>query len=138
MSGLEILGVAASAIQVAQVGLAIATSLTSIFLKIRDTPKAIQSQAQQVSSLVEVAKLISSKPQLQTNQVEVILQSCLKEARTLRDILQGLLTEKDSSQIKKWAKAIGGVVKESKIMELLQSLEREKSALVLCITSIYS
>jgi hypothetical protein len=138
MSGLEILGVAASAVQVAQVSLAIVTSLTSLFNQIRDTPQLIQTRLMQVQTLVEISRLIASMPQLQTAEVDAILQSCSKDAGALKDILQGLVVEKDGSSIKKWAKAVGGVVMEKKIVRLLHSLEVGKSALSLCITRIDS
>src|SRR5450432_3485240 len=101
MSGLEILGVAASAVQVAQVSLAVVTSLTSLFNQICDAPKIIQTRLLQVQTLVEISRLVASMPQLQTAEVEAILQSCLKDAEALKDVLQGLVVEKDGSAIKK-------------------------------------
>ena len=138
MSGLEILGVAASAVQVAQVSLAIVTSLTSLFNQIRDAPKLVQTRLVQVQTLAEISRLIASMPQLQTAEVEAILMSCSKDAVALKDVLEGLVVEKDGSSIKKWAKSVGGVVMERKIVGLLHSLEVGKSALVLCITRIDS
>lgn len=138
MSGLEILGVAASAVQLAQVSLAIVTSLTSLFNQIRDAPKVVQTRLVQVQTLVEISRLIASMPQLQTAEVEAILQSCSRDAGALKDILQSLAVEKDGSSLKKWTKAVGGVVMEKKIVGLLHSLEVGKSALSLCITRIDS
>ena len=110
MSGLEILGVAASAVQVAQVSLAIVTSLTSLFNQIRDAPKLVQTRLVQVQTLAEISRLIASMPQLQTAGVEAILMSCSKDAVALKDVLEGLVVEKEGSSIKKWAKSVGGVV----------------------------
>jgi hypothetical protein len=138
MSGLEILGVAASAIQVAQVTLDIVASLTVLFNQIRDAPKLLQTRLVQVQTLIEISRLIASMPQLQTAEVEAILQSCWRDAGELKDVLQGLVIEKGGSSIKKWTKAVGGVVMEKRIIGLLHNLEVGKSALTLCITRIDS
>jgi hypothetical protein len=138
MSGLEILGVAASAVQVAQVSLAIVTSLTSLFNQIRDAPKALQTRLLQIQTLFEISRLVARMEQLQTAEVESVLQSCAKDGETLRDLLEGLVIEEDGSRIKKWVKAIGGLVMEKKIAGLLQSLEIGKTSLMLCIARIDS
>jgi hypothetical protein len=138
MSGLEILGVAASAVQLAQLSLAIVTSLTSLFNQIRDAPKVIQTRLLQVQTLFEISRLIAKTSQLQTPEIESVLQSCVKDGDALRDLLQGLVVEKDGPKIKKWAYAIGGSIMEKKIIGLLQSLEVGKTSLTLCITQIDS
>lgn len=138
MSGLEILGVAASAIQVAQVGLAIVTSLASLINQLRDAPELAKTRLLQLRTLVDVSTLIEKSPQLQTTEIHAILQNCSKDAKELNDLLSKLVLEKDGSRIKKWAKAIGGVVNENKIMRLLAILEMGKASLTLCITQIDS
>lgn len=134
MSGLEILGAAASAFQLAQVGLA----TTRFLLQVQDTPKTIQTRVLQVQSLIEVARLISCKPQLQTAEIGSILDNCLPRANGLNEIIQGLLVDKKGSTIKKWTKSVEGAVVERKLLGLMQELEIDKTALVLQITSIDS
>lgn len=136
MSGLEILGVAASAIQVAQVSLAILTSMTSLFNQVRDTPKIAQNRLQQLRTLIDISRLIEKSPQLQTAEVDAILQTCSKDAEELEKLLRGL--EQGKSRIKTWIKAIGGVMNETKIIGLLGSLESGKTSLTLCISQIDS
>jgi hypothetical protein len=138
MSGLEILGVAASALQVAQVTLDIVASLTVLFNQIRDAPKLLQARLVQVQTLIEISRLIASMPQLQTAEVEAILQSCSRDAGELKDVLQSLVIEQGGSSIKKWIRAVGGAVMEKRIIGLLHNLEVGKSALTLCITRIDS
>jgi hypothetical protein len=46
--------------------------------------------------------------------------------------------EEDGPAVKRWAKSVGGLVMERKVLELMQNLEREKTALMLCIASIDS
>ena len=91
-----------------------------------------------MKTLGDIARLIGSKSHLQTEEVKVILERCLKAAGALRDILQRLFAEEDGPAIKRWAKSVGGLVMERKVLELMQNLEREKTALVLCIASIDS
>lgn len=134
MSGLEILGAAASAFQLAQVGLAI----TRFLLQVQDAPKTLQTRVLQVQSLIDVANLISSKPQLHTAEINTILENCLLRANALRESIQGLIVDKKGSAIKRWSKAVEGAVVEKKILGLIQELEIDKSALVLRITSIDS
>jgi hypothetical protein len=136
MFGLEILGVAASAIQVAQVSLAILTSMTSLFNQVRDTPIVAQNRLQLLRSLLDISMLIARSPQLQTAEVNALLQHCAKDADELQELLQGL--EKRDSRIKTWFKAVGGLMNESRIVRLLGSLESGKSSLFLCITQIDS
>jgi hypothetical protein len=138
MSGLEILGVAASAVQLAQVTLVIVTTWSSLFLQIRDTPNIVQNRILQVKSLIDIARLIASKYHLQTEEVKIVLGRCLEKAGELRDVLQGLFVEEDGSAVKRWAKSVGGLVMERKILALMKNLEREKTALQLCISSIDS
>jgi hypothetical protein len=76
MSGLEILGVAASAKQVAQVTLDIVTSLTGLFNQTRDAPKLLQTRLVQVQTLVGISRLIANMPQLQTVEVNVKFRRC--------------------------------------------------------------
>ena len=135
MSGLGILGVAASAMQVAQVSLAIVTSLTSLFNQLRDAPKVVQSQLLQVQTLFEISL---NTPQLQTSEVESILQSCARDGEALREILTGLVIERNGSKIRRWINAVGGLMEEKKVVELLQSLEVGKTSLSLCIAQIDS
>jgi hypothetical protein len=138
MSGLGILGVAASAVQLAQLSLAIVTTWSSLFLQLRDIPNTVQNRILQVKTLGDIARLIGSKSHLQTEEVNVVLDRCLKAAGALRDVLQGLFVEGDGPAVKRWAKSVGGLVMERKVLELMQNLEREKTALVLCIASIDS
>jgi hypothetical protein len=138
MSGLEILGVAASAVQLAQLSLAIVTTWSSLFLQLRDIPNTVQNRILQVKTLGDIARLIGSKSHLQTEELKVVLDRCLKAAGALRDVLQGLFVEGDGPAVKRWAKSVGGLVMERKVLELMQNLEREKTALVLSIASIDS
>lgn len=134
----EVLGIVASAVQLTQVSIAVVTTLSNFFVQIRDAPEVLQSRLLQIQTLIEISRLVACMPQLQTAEIETTLRNCLKEAKTLKDVLQGLAVEKDGSRIKKWLKIVSGLPAEKRILGLLQSLEVEKSALSLCITRIDS
>jgi hypothetical protein len=51
-------------------------------------------------------------------------------AGVLRDVLQGLFVEEDGPAVKRWAKSVGGLVMKGKVLELMQNLEREETALM--------
>jgi hypothetical protein len=70
MSGLEILGVAASTVQL--------DHLVQPFLRLHDTPNTVQNRILQVKTLGDIARLIGSKPHLQIEEVKVVLDRCLK------------------------------------------------------------
>ncbi|KAE9377807.1 hypothetical protein N431DRAFT_365750, partial [Stipitochalara longipes BDJ] len=135
MSGLELLGVAASVVQVAQLSLALVTSLTSLCNSIRDAPGIMQARLVQVQTLIDISKRIAFQPQLQTPEVETILMTCLGESKAL---LNDLVVEVGGSKLKKWTNAIGGLVEEKRIVGRLERLELAKASLTLCIVQIDS
>ena len=136
MSGiLEGIGVAASLVQL----LGVVTSVGSLITQLRDTHLTLQSRMVHVQNLIDIINLIARKPQLQTKEVELILRKCLKEAETLRGILErAAALGKEKSLMGRWGRAASAFVKEKKVVDLLEGLEREKKSLVLCIMSVDS
>jgi hypothetical protein len=135
---MEILGVAASVVQIAQLSLSLVTSLTSLFNSIRGAPGIMQARLDQVRTLIEVSRQIESLPQLQTPKIATILSTCLRESESLRARIQDLVTETKDSKLKKLSNTIGGLLMEKNIIGILQRLEEEKTSLILCITQIDS
>jgi len=134
MSGLEVLGAAASAIQLAQAGVAI----TRFFLQVHGAPETVQSRAARVQSLIKLANLIASNPHLQTQEITDIIKRCVQETGRLKDLLNKLQVDKDDSRFRKWTKAVNGVAREKRIIEFLDELESQKAELILCITNLNS
>jgi hypothetical protein len=135
---MEILGVAASVVQIAQLSLSLVTSLTSLFNSIRGVPGIMQARLDQVRTLIEISRQIESLPQLQTLKIATILSTCLRESESLRARIQDLVTETKDSKLKKLSNTIGGLLMEKNIIGILQRLEEEKTSLILCITQIDS
>ena len=135
---MEILGVAASVVQIAQLSLSLVTSLTSLFNSIRGVPGIMQARLDQVRTLIEISRQIESLPQLQTLKIATILSTCLRESESLRARIQDLVTETKDSKLKKLSNTIGGLLMEKNIIGILQRLEEGKTSLILCITQIDS
>lgn len=138
MSGLEVLGAVAGAIQLVDASLGIIKLLTTICSTLHDAPESINRRAIQLELLVEIARLIQKNPSLQTPLISSLLMNCIDKANELQHILAKFTAKLNSGKIERYWKALGGVIKENKISELCKGLEEEKSALVLCICSIDS
>ena len=119
-------------------GLGIIKFLTILCSKIHDAPDSIKRRTIQIQHLVEVAQLIQQNPSLQTTLIGSLLMNCIEKAKELQDVLAKVTAKLNAGKIEKYWKALGVVMKESKISELCKSLDEEKSALVLCIASIDS
>jgi hypothetical protein len=86
--------------------------------------------------LISIANIISNKPQLQTPEIHGGVQRCLKEAETLKATLAGPVGT--VGILKRWRHALGSLAIENRIVEIMARLEKEKSGLVLCISTIDS
>jgi hypothetical protein len=138
MSGLEILGAAAAASQLTQQGLKIINLISELAVKIRDAPESIHKNKVQVEQLIELAGLVKNNPPLQTPLMDSILHVCTDEAKQVLEILSNICTKFGDGRVVKLWKALGGVVRESKILALFAKLEQGKSTLALCIATIDS
>jgi hypothetical protein len=135
---LAVLGAVSAASALAEQSIKIIRFLSDLPTKVRDAPASIQNQVVQVQQLVEIARLIEHNPSLQTSGIASILGTCGREAQQLLDVLWKLSVAAEDGRAKKLWKAIDGMKKEKDILAHLDGLEREKSALTLCISSIDS
>jgi len=138
MSGLEVLGAVASAVQLATLSHQLITSISTLCTQLKDTPINLKQRISQIESLIEVTKLIECSPQLQTVEIASVVRRCIVDAEALIEVLKGLRVRQRDGLVGRYWKAVGGLKKEGKILAVFGSLEREKSALVLCITRIDS
>jgi len=84
MSGLKVLGAVASAVQLADTCLKIATCAVDLFSRIRDAPETIRKRIVAVDQLVEIARLIEHNPSLQTPLIASVLARARAEAEKLQ------------------------------------------------------
>lgn len=134
MSGLEIFGAVAAAAQLIEKGIKFVNWCSNV----RDAPESISKHIVQVEHLIEVAKLVEQNQPLQTVTIESALRQCLTKATTLLETLSKNCVNTGDGKFIKWKKAIAGAAKEKEILALLADLEREKSSLSLCISTIDS
>ena len=139
MSGLEVLGAVAAAVQLAECGLKIARLITQLRSQVHDAPASLSRRLLQVQHLTEIARLIESSPALQTTLIERLLESCLRDAAELEALFERMVSKSSShGKIAKYWKAVGDMNKEKQISALCDRLEEGKSAITLCIVSVGS
>jgi N-terminal domain on NACHT_NTPase and P-loop NTPases len=138
MSGLELLGALSGAAQLVDAGLEIIKLISTLCSKLLDAPASIKKRTIEIQHLIEIARLIQQSPSLQTTLISSLLMSCIEKANELRGILASVSARINAGKVEKYWKALGGVMKEKRILEICESLEQEKSALILCIASIDS
>ena len=136
MSGLEVLGAAASAIQLADAAWKISKLFSSLSSHVKDTPSSILKRKAQIEHLAEVARLIKNSPVLQTDLIASLLRACVPEIGDLEGLLSKLVDGATSGRIARYWKALGGMQTEKRITTICERLEQEKTAIILCIVSI--
>ena len=138
MSGLEVVGALASAIQLAETCLKITIFANDLFTRVHGAPEVIRTRITQIGQLTEIARLIEHNLSLQTPLIESVLGTCSKDATSLWDTLNKLDTPATAGKTVKYWKALVGATKENKIIRICERLEYSKSSLILCIASVNS
>ena len=138
MSGLEVLGVVASAAQLADTCLKIATCAVDLFNRIRDAPETVQKRLEEVKQLTEIARLIERNPSLQTPLIASVLTRARADADQLFKILIKIDVQPAAGKVVKYWKGLEGVTKEKRILAICDRLQENKASLTLSIASINS
>lgn len=102
MSGVEVLGALAAASQLAEQGLKTALFIADLCSKIRAAPESIHKQSTQLEQLISIAKLIEANPALQTDAVESILRSCVRNVEHLQKILTSISAAAETAKPRKY------------------------------------
>ncbi len=136
MSGAEIIGLLASASQLAIYGIKITTSISEIYQQIQEAPKKIRQYAEQLDQLIETAKLIERHPGLQTVAVDAQIKNTIKQARELASLLERVKKDYSHGSVRKYWKIVRGRHKRE-ILDNFETLEKEKSALQLCLSVVH-
>ncbi len=135
---MEVLGAVASAVQLADTCLKIATCAVDLFSRIRDAPETIRKRIVAVDQLVEIARLIEHNPSLQTPLIASVLARARAEADQLFEILKKIDAQPTPGKMVKYWKALEGVTKEKRIVAICDRLQEIKASLTLNIASINS
>jgi hypothetical protein len=138
MSGVEILGAVASAVQLADTCMKIAICAIDLFSRVRDAPETIRKRIVAVEQLVEIARLIQHNPSLQTSLIASVLNRARADADQLFEILTKIDAQLTAGKVVKYWKALEGVTKEKRILAMCDRLQENKASLTLYIASINS
>jgi hypothetical protein len=129
----EILGVFASAVQLAQCALQIKAAISTIHSRVRDASE-LEEYATQTKQLLDTAVLIQHDRRLHTSSVIRHLDSAITEAEKLLDILGRVLANYTSGSLgRRYFKAARSGNEERKIAHGFRRLEQEKISLIFCI-----
>ncbi|KAE8441091.1 hypothetical protein EG329_005886 [Mollisiaceae sp. DMI_Dod_QoI] len=140
MSGVEALGVAASAIQLADFGLRISNTLLEVFDRLHEYPARLHSYVDEIKKLIETAHLVEENSGLQTPTVHAHIKTTLAAAIELQTTLERLAGgySQKSRTYRCLQIVVKGAFEEKQLIARFESLERQKSDLIFCISVVHS
>ena len=138
MAGIEILGALAGAVQLADICIRVAESLSTLLLRVADVPISLSTQKAHLAQLVQIMRLIQCCPSLQTPVVASILTSLISEVKALQGIVLKASAGATAGKAKTYWKSLETVLKGQRIASVCARLEKEKNSLTLCIATIDS
>ena len=133
MSGIEVVGLLASLSQLTSYGIKITISIKDIYQRVQNAPQKIQEHAQQIRQLINIATTIKRHTFLHHKEVEIHVEATLGQAKSLKNTLDDIQSEYLRGSVRKY----WNILRKSQEKEILASferLEKEKSALQLCIS----
>ena len=133
MSGIEVVGFLADASQLVVYSIKITTCLSEICQRVQDAPLRIQQQSDQIRHLLSTAQLVEQHHLLQTANVIAHINATLEQAKSLSATLEQLTIDYTNGSIRRYWKILKAS-KEKQILANFDRLEKEKSALILCIS----
>jgi hypothetical protein len=129
----EILGVLASATQLAQYALKISAAISEIHGRVRGGPE-LRKHAAQIQELLDTTTEIERNPQLYNSLVLRHLKSAIDEAKYLLELLERSSADYTHGSLsRRYYKAARGGKDEKKIATSFKRLEQEKTSLIFCI-----
>ncbi|KAJ5629171.1 hypothetical protein N7528_002828 [Penicillium herquei] len=145
MSGLEIIGIAANIIQIADLGTKLSVKLFTFYRQIQSVNQSVQSLASDVALtsaiLHELGKSLEQDEasKLCSKEAHGIMQVVMKQCADVLHQIQDELHDPDSPGKSRWQKAtdkLRNVLNESSVNFLKESLEKLKSTMLLLLNVI--
>ena len=133
MSGLEVIGVVASASQLVRYISEIIHYTQSIWTFIKGASCQFQQYTEDLESLISVVRIIRQTPSLQTHTIEHHLAALLNKTEALSATLRRYSGNPIRSPVSKVLTALQAPKAEAQILKDLDSLERRTIGLLLCI-----
>jgi hypothetical protein len=132
---MEVVGALASSAQLAAYVVKSAAFLSDLYERLKNAPDRIQQDANHIKRLIEIILHIKETRSLHTTLVFAQLEYTISQAYSLRDLLVKVLGQYTQPSFRRrYWKLLKGK-KEKQILLALQSLEREKTGLSLCLTA---
>ena len=137
MSGVEILGIVASASQFLDIGARLALSLSGIVTRLKDVPRSVERAANELSLLVKIVEAIKTNLERPSESISVnnvdtgleLLKKCKEQADELNHVLDGVVSQATDGVVKKSWKVVVSLKRHSKVSEMSSGLEKLKSSL---------
>lgn len=137
MSGFEVIGVVASASQIIKYTAEIIDYIRSVFDFVTGTSCQFEQHREHLEALILTVKTIRQTPLLQTSLVRDHLEVLLRQSKTLGQVLRRYTVNLPRKSFRRIWTALFVHKAEGQILRGLASLERDKSNLLLCLTSSY-
>ena len=137
MSGLEVVGAAASVAQLTQYILGISGSIYELIHKLRNAPSVFKRHADTINQVITVVEVIRANEWLHTPAIASLLERIWTVAMEALNLLPTLKRDAVSAfSINEYWKAFRGLRKENEILDRLKTLGELKSVLVVRILDI--
>lgn len=137
MSGVEIVGLLASASQLALYSIKITNSISEIYRRFQDAPRRIQQHLEHITQIADTAQLIQQHHSLQTINIDKQVRTTLNQAKKVSAILDQITSDHAHGSVRNYWKILKGK-REKEILGNLDQLEKEKSSLLLSISLVHT
>lgn len=137
MAGVEALGITAAVLQLTQQVFVIVSTLGEIYGTVQDAPAKLRDGAEQLTRLVEITKGIEESKLFETDSVQAQLNAVVSRAKAIQNSITDLKAQSKGTA-KRYLRVIAGNIKEKKLIGHFQQLEKEKTALMLAISSVHA
>ncbi|KAK2012841.1 hypothetical protein LZ32DRAFT_647598 [Colletotrichum eremochloae] len=129
MSGFEVIGAVTAAGQFLEQGHKIVRFISAVVSQVADGQDQIKAWLEELETLNGIVEQIRSNAKLHSAETEKVLVRCKGHAGKLEVQLRSLSFNPEESTLKKTWRAICTLEQEKSIMDIIQSLEREKQSL---------
>ena len=137
MSGIEVIGLVASASQLIRYTGDIIDYTRSIFIFLKGSTRRFGQHREHLEALILTVVVIRQTPSLQTQLIRHHLGVLLRRTENLRAVLRRYTIGVPQKLLKRFRVALSAHKAQEQILDDLSALERDKSNLLLCITSSY-
>ena len=137
MSGIEVIGLIASATQLIRYTGDIIDYTQSIFIFLKGSTRRFGQHREHLEALISAVEVIRQTPSLQTQLIRHLVEVLLRRTENIRAVLRRYTIDFSQKLLKRFRTALSAHKAQEQILEDLCALRRDKSSLLLGITSSY-